>query len=67
MARDNADKIKGMLKKMKLEDSSESEEEEASDGENLKYFLDVLGMGRYFEGFKANKVTSLPQLRSTPS
>lgn len=33
----------------------------------MKYFLKVMGMEGYFEAFKANKILTLPKLRSNLS
>jgi hypothetical protein len=51
------------VEKFKVVESS-SEGEDNDDGENLRYFLKVMGMEAYFESFKANKISTLPKLRS---
>ena len=44
-------------------DSSDSEEAEDTDSENLKYFLDVLSLGKYYEKFREKKIYTLAKLR----
>lgn len=66
MAKYNEARIKKQMNKVSLPDSSDSEKEENNDGENLKYFLQVMKMEQYFPAFKENNILTLPKLRSNP-
>jgi hypothetical protein len=65
VAKYNEVRVKKQLNKIVVPDSSESEkEEEGEDGENLRYFLQVMGLEKHFPAFQANKILTLPKLRS---
>lgn len=58
--------MKKRLSKIKLEDSSPSEPED-NDSENIKYFLNLLGLSQYYQVLSENKICSLAKLRGNPT
>lgn len=66
LAKQNEVNVKKKLQKIKMPDSSSSEDEDDGDGENVRYFLQVIGMESYFNAFKENKILTLPKIRGTP-
>lgn len=63
--KNNEARLKKQKFKVELPESSESDKDDAdNDGDNLRYFLQVMGMDKYFPAFQANKILTLPKLRS---